>query len=427
MLVVTCLAILFFGTQVFLKKNENQVTWFLCSTLLLNSSLVLVNSPRISAHFFLVICFALSLFLQKRISWEEIPIKWVWLVYFVGFAIIAYKSPLLHGFSMCYKPIRLFLSSYFVLLLGFFSFRYFKFNKRLVVILLGVTLYGFFTAIIKDDPLRSLLPVDFKYSYFFGERLRVASTWSHPIAYGFVCSVFLMNLWGGIRADRNKKILAFFLLGSILICGSRTVILSAIVMFGVYLLVKGSKKEWKKMLLLLFIGCFFAFYFSSVGDKILSVVDVFFGGNQVSGSSLAMRQGQLDASFAISSKFPIFGGGFEYIQEGLGYGKKADWKYWLEYGDLYGFESYLYVLIIERGVCGIVIELVLIVSLYVWILCRRKKNKEAAARACALLTGFLSFAFMTGTLDVWVIGMYFLGVHMGILNSSVKQVNMVKT
>lgn len=96
-----------------------------------------------------------------------------------------------------------------------------------------------------------------------------------------------------------------------------------------------------------------------VQEKVDSIILTAKGEDSVQGSSLEMRDVQTEAALLITSEYPIFGHGYDYIQEGLGYGTdnfKGDWR-------LLGFESYIYVILIERGFFGLIIEIIILLSI----------------------------------------------------------------
>lgn len=392
---------------------------FLISMLLISSSFTVINQPHISCHLFFVLCYTYALIVDRQIKFSEIPLKAVWILYLICFLAIAVNGQSSTTLQMLIKAIRTFLGTYFVLLLGYFSSSKFKIQDNLLRIIIAVTIYGFFTLVIKNDPLRLFLSGGFDVDYMYGGRLRVASTWSHPISYGFVCSILFITLLGLYKNGSLYKITGILLLFSSMLAGSRTVILTMSVMLVLYAVLQGSIGVKRNMLFGLMGVLIMSLFIPSLQKMLFATFDIFNGGTQISGSSIEMRNGQLEACLALFFQHPWYGGGFDYIQEGLGYGANMDWQYWQEFGELYGFESYLYVLLLERGIVGIIADSVMLLCIFLWL--RRYKNNDnnSYTKAMAILVGFIIFAIMTGTLDTWIPSMFLIGVYMGNLRRNV--------
>ena len=148
------------------------------------------------------------------------------------------------------------------------------------------------------------------------------------------------------------------------------------------------------------------------------------GVDDSSGSSIDMREMQMEASLAIASQFPITGGGLDYAREVMGFGTD-EWNN--EYREeLQGMESIIYTIIIERGLVGIVIELFMIGSI-LWYAFRRKVlDRIDVGMVLALGIGFIVFAVLTSPLDSWRLTMFYIGyyiyrIHQAELNKKYEQ------
>lgn len=395
-------------------KGYERINWFIGSSLLIYSSWVLIDKPHVISSFFFILCYTFSLIRTHEFSLKEIPLKQLWIIYFLGFLMISINAVELSAFSKIWKPLSLFITTYFVLILGYFSSDSFRgFDKNLSRIILIMCLYGFFSFVMKEDYLRQTFTSDYLRSYYFGNRIRIASTCFHPIAYGFICSVVFLLVFVYKKTSWRMLLLAS-LAASVLLCGSRTALVAFFCMMATYILLGLNVNEKIRIIAsAVIIGILAIVFIPPVNQKFSDVVNSIEGKEASSGSSMEMREGQLDASVAIASQFPLTGGGFDYIQEGIGYGKDIDSSYWNEYGDLYGFESYLYILIIERGLLGIMLELMVVLTLFIWFFKRRKFSKKYSAIGISILISFLVFSLMTGTLNTWLISMFFIGIYMG--------------
>lgn len=414
MLIIISIITLFCGYKIVISKGDVRIDWFLGSSLLIYSSWVLLEKPHVISSFFFILCYTTSLIRHHEFSLKGIPLRSLWIIYLLGFLVIGANAEGLSAFSKVWKPFSLFISTYFILILGYLSSDSFNgFDRNLSRIILVMCFYGFLTFILREDILRQILTPDYSRNYYFGDRLRIASTCFHPIAYGFICCMLFLQVFI-CKKTPWRMVLLISLAISVLLCGSRTALVAFFCIMAVYILLGLKLNEKIRIVASSAILCVLAALFiSPVNQKISDVINSIEGKEDTSGSSMEMRQGQLDASLAIASQFPITGGGFDYIQEGLGYGKDIDSSYWIEYGDLYGFESYLYVLIIERGALGIFLEFVVFLTMFIWLFKKRKVSKEYSATAIAILMSFLLFSLMTGTLNTWLISMFFIGIYIG--------------
>jgi O-antigen ligase len=80
--------------------------------------------------------------------------------------------------------------------------------------------------------------------------------------------------------------------------------------------------------------------------------------------------------------------------------------------DFYGFESYGYIILIERGIVGCIIEVIMMVSIFIYALQHRRKYKEEMAIIISILVGFIFFSFSTGTMGTFLMTMLFIGMAM---------------
>ena len=121
-----------------------------------------------------------------------------------------------------------------------------------------------------------------------------------------------------------------------------------------------------------------------------------------------MRLTQLQASYKEFAKKPIFGNGLYYINENLGWDKNPDNRTSDE--EFEGFESYIYHLLIEQGIAGILTNLIFFMWLIRYFLIKRPLLKEFSALGISILLMFLTFIIGTGTVGSWCITMGLLGI-----------------
>jgi hypothetical protein len=152
---------------------------------------------------------------------------------------------------------------------------------------------------------------------------------------------------------------------------------------------------------------------SYINERLFQIVDIFSSNQQLRGSSIEMRMGQLKGSLAFFGQNIFTGNGFFYIADTIGFHADSDLNKADE--DMWGFESYIFELLIEQGIAGIIASVVFFGTVLYWLYRQRKYSiemKQAASLGIAITTCFLFFSFSTGTLGAWYISMFLLGVTM---------------
>jgi hypothetical protein len=136
-----------------------------------------------------------------------------------------------------------------------------------------------------------------------------------------------------------------------------------------------------------------------------------------------MRDAQLAASFLLFNKSPYFGNGFGYISEDLGFSGKGTST--TKVDELYGFESYMYKLLIEQGIAGIVGNLIFFGTIFSFLIKVRKKvsdyGRSIVYITISMCITFLFFIFGTGDLGAFMFFMALLGVNFRVIILSKKQ------
>ena len=424
------LIVLFCGIQIYRKKGTERLNWFVGSMLLLGYA-SFIERPFLPANRLFLLVFLLSLWKNHELQGIKFPLKIPFIIYLIGLFVISFNAAHLTLFYKIYKPVMLLLETYGIIILGYVSAKSAQcISKPIISILFIVLLYGVFTFVTHSDPYRFIISpqdADFMVNrYLFGHRTRIASTWSHPISYGFVCCVFFFVCLTARRLIGEKyKILLFLIVCSIFICGSRTVLLCFLLMVLCYVMTMFNiGRQIKYISIITALGLFTMFLIPSVANKMENLIMTMQGVDDSSGSSIDMREMQMEASLAIASQFPITGGGLDYAREVMGFGTD-EWNN--EYREeLQGMESIIYTIIIERGLVGIVIELFIIGSI-LWYAFRRKVlDRIDVGMVLALGIGFIVFAVLTSPLDSWRLTMFYIGyyiyrIHQAELNKKYEQ------
>lgn len=405
----------FCGYKIFANKGQKRLNWFVCSLLLISSAIQVVHKPAMQSHRFFIVCFWLSILIHKEYGRRKFPLVTPLAIYVVLMLVVGFKSELLTPFYMVYKPFVMMLDTYLVLLMAYWGFtRETFYTKSIIISLYCVCLYGLFTYVIHYNPIQDFVISTFNIrttvgqDYFFGDRIRICSTWSHPIAYGLVASAFFYEFLPWIK-QRKIMLLEILLCINVFICGSRTALVSFLLMGMIVMLFRYRLgKTVKNVFVVLALAVLTYSLVPMVHEKIDSVINTAQGKEDVGGSSLEMRNTQTEYALLYFIESPIFGHGFDWIGEGLGYGTDN------YQGDTHmlGFESYSYVILIERGIIGAIAEIMILLSLIYYFWSKRKQNPTCSSYGLAALLGFVFFSLSTGTLDTKIPLFFMIGMSM---------------
>jgi O-antigen ligase len=190
---------------------------------------------------------------------------------------------------------------------------------------------------------------------------------------------------------------------------SRTAIVVVILGVIVFVAMSLSFKLKFKLVLVLFYSMLFLSNtreFEATAERVYDIVRP--NGGLTSGSSLDMRTLQLSASLNEFLKRPVFGNGLYFINEDLGWDKNPENR--TSEDDFEGFESYIYHLLIERGLVGIVANCFFFLALVWYFFKRRAVNTSLSSIALAISIMFITFIVATGTLGSWAITFTILGL-----------------
>ena len=405
-IIITIIVILC-GAQIFFKTGQQRLNWFLCSILLLYSSIVVTDKPHITAHRFFILVYWMSLLYHKEFSKVKgFPLKTILIIYGLCLLLSCYSAPQLSAFYKIYKPIMYLIDGLLLLVMGYtYNQNNEIVTKPVKVVIYIVTIYGIMVWISGMDPIRELFDPVYESSYYFGTRTRIASTWSHPIAYGYICSLLSILLLYDYK-NKDKLILLGLLAINVFICGSRTAIVCYIFMSFVYWFFFIDAKKKIQIAILGTVLAFFLLQYPPFYKKIADTYLSASGNDNVAGSSMDMRTTQLEAVLTVSINFPLFGGGLDYIEEVMEYGTEN----WRDREGFYGFESYIFEVLIERGWVGILIESLSVICIIFVFYKYRKNNIREFSLVLPAILGFFLFAIMTGKLDAATLPFFVTGI-----------------
>ncbi|MET3127334.1 hypothetical protein ABID42_002449 [Arcicella rosea] len=424
----------------FTKEYVDTFIWFMIGILFIPDHFIMFDSPpTISSRFFILFFLLFTLIktenLKKQLALY--PLKYSTIFILICFLLIGFFDSRLNLnlAKILNRSLGFFLDNFMILLLSFLMIRNFrdviKTYEILLYIFLIFSIYGVINYITRLNPYMTFIcqafnARDFALDYMTGldGRYRISSFSWHPIYYGFLLNlIFLMGLLLysilELKPIRKRVYIGIsaLVLFNLLMVNSRTPLfafLGGVAVFFIW----GT--NLRKKIQFFFIGSIFTIFILSfvpkVGDFIDDSLNTFSSkGSSLEGSSVEMRNVQLASSIFIFNRNPITGNGFYYITENLGFKGRSDER--SSDSSFAGFESYLYKLLIEQGIIGIVGHLVFFGSLILYFLshaiyAKNKVRKQFAVLNIAMVCSFFLFIFGTGDLGTFKFFMPIMGINL---------------
>jgi hypothetical protein len=276
--------------------------------------------------------------------------------------------------------------------------------------------YGIFTYLIKINPYIDILNLLYSPKYDFSTVFllekrgilegRICGTNVHPLGWGQMLALLLSFSYLSksymekvLNASLKKKCLLILLGGivvvlliNIFLSGSRSAYSSIFVFYFFLFLSFKLKKKIKTIsvfgIALLSLGFIIYFQYPTYRDSITSNVDI-------EGSSVSMRQRQLSTTFDILNEgYQLFGLGKGLVElDNNDNNTISIHNYNINHkiNALLGFESILFVKLIEQGICGLWFFLLFYFQSYFFI---RQKCKKYLNSDVYIVDGFfLSYLF----------------------------------
>lgn len=403
--------------------------WFFTGILFFQHRIPLFTFPTdMGFHRFMVFSLLipeLANFKKSINDFRRFPLFYPLIIVFVGFLLIGLLDTRINLFLQIYRPTDLYIQTFLVIFLGYNNFKeeedWPKLLKYFAICSIILCLYGFYNFVTKTNPYDNLISTSFNsfssfdfYKNIFDERFRINSFVDHPIYYGYLLGILFLLSFHAIL-DKQDNFRVIYLLSivmtflNLLMTNSRTPLISFLLGMSFFILMTLHVKLKIQIALLAIVFCSGMYTIPSVRDKINNTIDIFQkGGSQISGSSLKMREMQLQTSFLLFQKKPISGNGLYYIEETLGYSSNEDKS--MSSDDLQGFESYFYIIIIEQGIIGIILNAIFFGALILYFFKRKIISREYSGLGLTITLMFLTFSIGTGTLGSWIITMSIIGI-----------------
>lgn len=365
--------------------------------------------PKLHAPRLLVIAFCLSIIFRKsdlKVI-QDFPFKKLLFVLFISHIAIGIADVRLNMIQSIYKPTIAFIESFGCLLLGYVSCTKCSDEKSLFNVLnilaIIVSVYSLFSLTVGYDAYNSIFEGSDSLN---GDRLRIASFFYNSHVGGLAMSIYLLillyfnNKYGKISYVQAPVILLFI---ALLLTGSRSSFLDfaiGCIFFYIPVFFTSRHKALKFISAVIIIGILS----SIIGETIISqFTDIFKDdGGKTGGSNFVMRLQQLYYSWQLFLEKPWFGHGFQYFWEVIKI-QRGD------LGDLLlGAESYIFILLIERGAIQILLITLFFIAMFRYFL----KQKCIESYLCiAITSAFLVNSIATGNLYKWIFVMPFIGYY----------------
>lgn len=417
--------ILVLGLLICYFKGHRRFEIFLTALIFIPNAIPYPTSG-LPAHRFFILAFWLSIILHGE--WYKMrknPMIVFLMILLLSCWITGFSDSRISPFSRFWKPSIHFVTEYGLLFIGAATLytestwnQTREFVVNVSIILCGYALLTLVTGVdIYSSYIAELFGDEGGCDFTPGgdTRIRICSFLYNSHKFGYFCAVLtILFIYFHLRRKFQGKewIAAILALLGLIISGSRSSLIAASIGFVIIFLFGLKLKRRIRYILAL---CLLLLPISQVPmvQKSLESVAVIFSDSdgQQLGSSIDMRQNQLEISLLFFEKNPFWGNGFDYYVEVL---KRDDVT--IKKEGLYGAESYIFILLIERGIIQIACILLLWIALIVYFIKNHFKYKLEAAVGLALFASFMSVSITTGNSGKWEFVLPFVGVFMDEFN-----------
>ncbi|HOP46420.1 MAG TPA: O-antigen ligase family protein [Desulfobacteraceae bacterium] len=296
----------------------------------------------------------------------------------------------------------------------------------LITIFVVISLYGIFAYTVSHNPVLDFVNTHFLsesdrtliYTYEGKERFgmvgRAQSIFAHPIQYGcflvVMMFVTLISYSKQTLANKSLKVLGLAVMTVALFqTNSRSPLAFAFAGLGVFWFFKGAGKKAILICLGGLAAIFILAYTTATNNNapvslLVSLFQELSGSpTEAGGSSLAMRLNQFRISALLFSEHPVVGHGLATVREMIQ--SKS-----IPHG-LAAAESFLFILMIEAGLVGILAYIFFFYKQVLFFLKTKHKSKNIYLKNISIIClsviyGYLAFILMTGivgTLELFII------------------------
>lgn len=429
------IAIIFFA-NIIRTTGVRRLCWFITGLLFFPNQIIVISYPvSIPFHRLLVYSLLISELINYRSfinNFRKFPLKKITIILYISHILTGVFDERLNVFLKFYRPTFNFIETYFIIFLSYVSINSKSDETKIIKTILSssicLCLYGIYNYITESNPYDYLINDVYNSRSFFQQflahegRFRINSFIFHPITYGYIISIFIILLLSTPKdfttKYKNYYVVTFImLLINLFLTNSRTPIFVLCFGFVLHTILINKTSKIFKIITNAGIVCSLIYtFFTPIREKMDSVIDIFeTGGVKTAGSNVEMRTTQFALSYTIFLKKPVWGNGFGYITEDLGYSSESDERTSDE--ELYGFESYIYKLLIEQGAFQIIIIIIFISVLLYYFYVNKRFDRKHSSLGTTFLLMFIIFSLATGVLGTWIISMTLIGIQIKLIES----------
>lgn len=393
----------------FIDKNKKYVLLlinYICLT-----PITIPGVPFGNSVFIVPICFFISELKNFTNDFHNLSsyLKKILLIMIIATIILQINSP--HYNDSAFNTTRLIISElitkYFIIAYAFISIKNFdefqKISKGVYYALIILTIFGLLNLITHSLVLLDTL--GFKSPSNGGDRFRVQAMFANPFDYGYICIILLYVIIilynkGFMTIKKYYISLACCIFG-IVTCGSRSVILTAIISYLIYIILA---KSFSKKLYILVIATILSIasynFIPGVNEKVNQTLSIFTdsSGNKVEGSNLDMRETQYLTTLFYIKDNPLFGRGKDFFNIDLGW-KDINENRDLVITDLAGLEGVVMSLLLERGLVGVLFYFIFYITIFFKFIKYKKYDKETSCVGISIIIAYMFFANSNGELN----------------------------
>ena len=258
--------------------------------------------------------------------------------------------------------------------------------------------------------------------YTESDRFRVQSMFQYGFDYGYICAaILLLHLHGWYRHLENKRdfIIAIACCSiGILICGCRTVWVSAVLSIACYYMWAFQLNRNVMYGIIAMMLMVISYHtIPAVEEKVNQVTDIFVENGETSGSSIQLRMSQY-MTVAIHIE------GHEWLGQGKGYWEHIYTEDRESVRGLYGVESVILQTLLERGIIGLVLWAAFYTTIFLYFWRNRRKRKKLTGLGVSVLSLYLFYSIGTGELGSVYPTMLLLGITMKMIESKERRLKL---
>ena len=259
--------------------------------------------------------------------------------------------------------------------------------------------------------------------YTESDRFRVQSMFQYGFDYGYICAaILLLHLHGWYRHLENKRdfIIAIACCSiGILICGCRTVWVSAVLSIACYYMwVFQLNRNVMYGIIAMMLMLISYHTIPAVEEKVNQVTDIFVENGETSGSSIQLRMSQY-MTVAIHIE------GHEWLGQGKGYWEHIYTEDQESVRGLYGVESVILQTLLERGIIGLFLWAAFYTAIFLYFWRNRKRRKKLTGLGVSILSLYLFYSIGTGELGSVYPTMLLLGSTMKMIESKKRRLKLI--